>query len=70
MCVHVCDWEACVCRLGQSGFLRTVSSRFEERKFRSQAGMLLTSGYVLIVHILIKSGDEHNFRCDLSKTKL
>ena len=38
-------------------------------KFWSQARMFLTSGYVLIVCVLVKSDCVHTFRCGLSKKR-
>ena len=45
-------------------------ARFSKNtKFRSQARMFLTSGYVLTTHVLVKLGRKHAFRWDLSKKK-
>ena len=50
------------------GKLMCQSARVSKSaKFRSQARMFLTSGYVLIVRVLVKSAFLHTFRSDFLK---
>ena len=39
-------------------------------RFPGQAATILTSGYVLIVHVLVKIGRKHTLRCDFSEKKI